>query len=107
MVDLAPGYGPLMGLYTGLKAANGSVFAVGSDMPFLNDALIRHMIEMAPGWDAVVPRPGGLYEPLHAIYSPACLPVMEKMIKENKRKINGCYCAFKSSGYQRQGDREI
>jgi molybdopterin-guanine dinucleotide biosynthesis protein A len=85
--DPLPGYGSLMGIYAGLNYAEDSVFAVACDMPFINTGLIRYMIEHAPGWDVVVPNPGGLYEPLHAIYTPACIPFMEEMIQGQEHRI--------------------
>ncbi len=89
--DIEQGYGSLMGVYTGLKHAGESAFVVACDMPFLQEGLIRHMVEKAPGHDVVVPRPGGLYEPLHAIYSPACLPFMEQAIERKERRITSFY----------------
>jgi len=91
ITDPIPGYGSLMGLYAGLKHAKDSVFAVACDMPFINTALIQYMIENASGWDMVVPKPGGLYEPLHAIYAPACIPFMEEMIERDEHRIIGFY----------------
>jgi molybdopterin-guanine dinucleotide biosynthesis protein A len=37
------------------------------------------MLETAPGYDAVVPRTKeSLFEPLHAVYARACLPVIKR-----------------------------
>ena len=67
------GRGPLAGLHAGLSAANTDfVIAVGCDMPFLNALLLSKLADIAlePAFDrdAVLPRIGGLLQPLHAIY---------------------------------------
>jgi molybdopterin-guanine dinucleotide biosynthesis protein A len=55
--DEQPGYGPLMGLYSGLKAVrHEAVLLVACDMPFLNPALLARLVELLPGYDLVIPR---------------------------------------------------
>jgi molybdopterin-guanine dinucleotide biosynthesis protein A len=85
--DAYPGQGSIVGLTTGLRAAGESVLALAVDMPFLNLALIRRLISLAPGWDAVIPRSRGWFEPLHAVYAPACLPVFEELIRAGQYQI--------------------
>lgn len=75
LVDIYPDKGPLGGMYTGLMA---SPFlhnvVVACDMPFLNIELVRYMVELSRDFDACVPRLSmGRLEPLHAVYSKACL----------------------------------
>lgn len=70
--DALPGLGPLGGLATSLDAIDtGWLFLVACDMPFIQPALIRHIVALAlatPEAEAVALRaPGGL-EPLHAAY---------------------------------------
>jgi molybdenum cofactor guanylyltransferase len=74
--DETPGIGPLGGLSTALAHASSQhIFLMGSDMPFVEPALVRAMARYAeryPGADVVALRtPRGL-EPLHAIYAQAC-----------------------------------
>jgi molybdopterin-guanine dinucleotide biosynthesis protein A len=90
MVDLYPGKGPLVGIYTGLLAAESShSLAVACDMPFLNIELLRYMIELAPGFDAVVPRlKEGKVEPLHAIYSKSCLGSMKTLLEHDQLEVS-------------------
>jgi molybdopterin-guanine dinucleotide biosynthesis protein A len=72
--DIYPGKGPLGGIYTGLKfTGSGYSLVVACDMPFLNQGLLRYMVELSPGFDLVVPRLGELVEPLHGVYAKACL----------------------------------
>jgi len=56
-------------------------------MPFLNRELLRHLIKESSNVDAVIPRLGGQPEPLHALYSKACLAPMERMLRAGQLKI--------------------
>ena len=74
VTDIYSGKGPLGGIYTGLTASDSFYnLVVACDMPFLNQALLRYMIELSANFDLVVPRLGNTVEPLHAIYSKDCL----------------------------------
>lgn len=91
--DLVPGYSALGGLYTGLKVCRHPYgFFVACDMPFLNEKILAHMIDLVSGeHDIVIPRIGGLFEPLHAIYSVTCVPYVEKLMKTGDLKIVNLY----------------
>ena len=87
--DIYPGKGPLGGIYTGLATSTSFYnLIVASDMPFLNQALLRHMIQLSANFDLVVPRVGNLAEPLHAVYTKDCLAPIEHMIKQGELKIH-------------------
>ena len=89
VVDLYPGKGSLGGIYTGLvHSTSFHNLVVACDMPFLNQGLLRYMINQSPDFDAVVPRIGDLKEPLHAVYTKDCLFQMEKMFREGNLKIS-------------------
>jgi molybdopterin-guanine dinucleotide biosynthesis protein A len=82
--DLYPGKGPLGGIYTGLLASKAFYsLVVACDMPFLNIELLRHMIKLSPGFDAVVPRVKRI-QPLHAVYSKSCLNDMKARLEDNQ-----------------------
>lgn len=86
--DQRPGVGSLMGIYSGLKAArHGRALVVACDMPFLNLALLRYLLDCGPACDVVIPRLGEWLEPLHAIYDKACLPAMEQVLAQGRRQI--------------------
>lgn len=84
LIDLIPGRGPLVGLYTGLTAIRSPYgFVVACDMPFLNPKLIELMkktinLEV----DVLVPKVKGRLNPLHAIYSRNCVPVIKAKIEQ-------------------------
>jgi molybdopterin-guanine dinucleotide biosynthesis protein A len=86
--DLYPDKGALGGIYTGLVYSGHSRnMVVACDMPFLNGELLRYMIDLAAGFDIVIPRVGELTEPLHAVYSNRCVGPMEKQMKEGDLRI--------------------
>jgi len=79
--DLIPGLGPIGGIYTGLKNIHDEAgFFIACDMPFINENLIRHIVAVRDDFDAVVPKIDWRMEPLHALYTKRCLPVIEELI---------------------------
>jgi molybdopterin-guanine dinucleotide biosynthesis protein A len=92
VVDLYPGKGSLIGIYTGLMhSTNFLNLAVACDMPFLNLNLLRYMVEVAPGFDVVIPKTGDQLEPLHAVYSKNCAGPMKNQIEQGNLKITGFF----------------
>jgi molybdopterin-guanine dinucleotide biosynthesis protein A len=86
--DILPGKGSLGGIYTGLvKSRSFYNLVIASDMPFLNQSLLRYMIEVSDGFDFVLPRINSFFEPLHAVYSKNCIAPMESLIKRDRRVI--------------------
>jgi molybdopterin-guanine dinucleotide biosynthesis protein A len=80
---------PLTGIYTGLCCSRSKAnIVVTCDMPFLNTALLDHMVKLSPAYDAIVPRwPNMQKEPLHAVYSLSCLQTMKKHLETNRFSI--------------------
>ncbi|NIS29235.1 MAG: NTP transferase domain-containing protein, partial [Actinobacteria bacterium] len=68
--DPEPDQGPMVGIRTGLAAADAEYAAVvACDMPFVEPALLEHLFERADGRDAAVPRVGdGWYQTTQAVY---------------------------------------
>jgi len=86
--DPEPGAGALHGLRTALEAARGqTVLVLACDMPFVSRPLLEHMLQLAEAADLVVPRRGGEYEPLHAVYSKGCLPALEAALQRGQRRM--------------------
>jgi molybdopterin-guanine dinucleotide biosynthesis protein A len=92
--DRYPGAGPLAGLHAGLTAARCELLlAVAGDMPFINPALMRHLVALMPGFDAVVPelphpRSGEpVREPLHALYRRSCLEAVAARLAAGERPM--------------------
>ncbi len=83
---------PLRGIHAGLSFSELPYqFVVACDMPFLNLELIHYMSGFAAEYDAVVPRIGKYYQPLHAFYSRSCLGVIEKQLKMEHFKVTDFY----------------
>jgi len=92
VTDIYPNKGPLGGIYSGLMAAPCFYsLVVGCDMPLLNVALLRHIMELSPGFDVVIPRVNDNVEPLHAVYSKNCLATIEAALKRNRLQIQGFF----------------
>ena len=89
VLDRYPGGGSLGGIFSGLEATSQEWgVVVACDMPFLNLDLIRRMLELREGADAVVPMLKGRLEPTHAVYSKVCWPFMEQLLRTNDLKIS-------------------
>lgn len=95
--DRREGLGPLEGLAVGLAEASEEwAFAVGCDMPWINEAVVRSMAErLSPDVDVVCCRIGGYLEPLHAFYSRRCLAEVERALEEGKRRLRSFYDAVR------------
>jgi molybdopterin-guanine dinucleotide biosynthesis protein A len=86
--DIFPGKGSLGGIYTGLVTSDSFYnLVIASDMPFLNQPLLRYMIEVSDGFDFVLPRFNNMFEPLHAVYSKNCVAPIEFILKQGRKVI--------------------
>ena len=88
--DYDPPCGPLGGIAVGLQAVRHPLaVVVACDMPFLNVMLLRWLIDLAPGYDAVVPQTGEEFEPLHAVYRRECHgPIVQRLERGERRVIS-------------------
>lgn len=80
--------GPLGGVLTGLtilEAELGLFLAV--DLPLVPVELLRHLITLAEGHDAVVPISPGGPEPLCAVYARACAEPIRARIDRGELKM--------------------
>lgn len=90
--DQFVGEGSLAGIHAALSNAKTDyIFVTACDMPDLSSALIRQLCTLAGNHDIVVPSSMTGLEPLQALYKKSCLPVIERMLKEEKRKILWLY----------------
>ncbi len=87
--DEEPGQGPLMGLYSGLRAAPGDLaLAIAVDMPFLSPDILGLLLSLASDVDVVIPRAFGRLHPLCAVYRRAtCLPAIETALRQGQRRL--------------------
>jgi molybdopterin-guanine dinucleotide biosynthesis protein A len=86
--DVLTGRGAPGGLHAALSAAGTEwVFAAACDMPFLDERAIRFLAERRAGAPAVLVRVAGRLEPLHAFWSRACLPPLERLLAEGEPSL--------------------
>jgi molybdopterin-guanine dinucleotide biosynthesis protein A len=86
--DDVPGVGPLGGIYSGLRAMRHERgLFVACDMPLLNLPFLRYMILLSADFDVVIPSIGDQTEPLHAIYSKACIAPIEALLQRNELRV--------------------
>jgi molybdopterin-guanine dinucleotide biosynthesis protein A len=86
--DKYPTGGALGGIATGVgAAAHDTVLVAACDMPFLSAEMWRAILAHRGEADVVIPRVGGEYETLHALYTKACVPQMARAIAENRLRV--------------------
>ena len=80
--------GPLGGIYTGLvaMAGQGTGLFLGVDLPFVSVELLRRLLELSAGHDAVVPLSARGPEPLCAVYGPACRDAIRRRLEAGQLK---------------------
>jgi molybdopterin-guanine dinucleotide biosynthesis protein A len=87
--DAYPDKGPLVGIYSGLTASTSPYnLVVACDMPFLNRELLSYLLKARASYDVVLPRLDNMVEPLHAVYSRACLTTIEEMFRQGKYGVH-------------------
>ena len=90
-LPLHQGQGPLAGLEAALNAIETPyAFVVACDMPFVLPDLVRAMVDLTiadPSHDVLVLRTSQGIEPLHAVYSRACLPVVTRQLDAGERSL--------------------
>ncbi|WP_298038471.1 formate dehydrogenase accessory sulfurtransferase FdhD [uncultured Desulfuromonas sp.] len=86
--DIYYAQGSLAGIHSGLcHARSDKVFVAACDMPFLNPEVVRSLCERAGHDDVVIPVHGEGAEPLHALYSKACIAPMKEALDLGKKRI--------------------
>ena len=79
--------GPLEGLRAGLKALPmdvESAYVTSCDVPLLEPAFVREMLDFASGYDIAVMEIDGFPHPLSAVYRRSVLPHVEDLLAANQ-----------------------
>jgi len=88
--DAIAGKGAPGGLHAALQAARtGWIFTSGCDMPYLDAKAIGHLAALRGEAPAAAVVWKGRLEPLHAFWSRGCLPVVERMLREDDPSMWG------------------
>jgi molybdopterin-guanine dinucleotide biosynthesis protein A len=85
--DEEKGRGPLEGLAAGLAALRGHVDAAylsSCDVPFLQPAFVRRLIDLLGAHDICVPKVGEYHHPLAAIYRLSVAGTVAQLLAENR-----------------------
>jgi molybdopterin-guanine dinucleotide biosynthesis protein A len=89
-LDRVPGSGPLAGVAAALEAARGRAgLFLAVDLPFVPVPLLSRLVELADGFDAVVPVSPRGPEPLCAVYGPGCLPTIRARMALGDLRMTG------------------
>jgi molybdenum cofactor guanylyltransferase len=79
--------GPLAGLAAGFRALAGRIdaaYATGCDVPLLEPAFVAQLFEMLADFDVAVPFDGQHHHPLAAVYRPAVMPHIERLLAADR-----------------------
>jgi len=85
--DEEKGRGPLQGLAAGLAALTGhaeAAFASSCDVPFLQPAFVRRMIELLGDHNICVPYVDGFHHPLAAVYRVEVAQSVKRLLVEDR-----------------------
>lgn len=85
VTDIDPSRCALAGLHAGLfYASTPYIYITACDTPFITSSIIEYMInQIEPGYDVILPRTDDGLEPLSAVYSKECLPLIEEKLNDN------------------------
>jgi len=84
--------GPVGGIYYGLQAARSEVcFVTSCDAPFLNLALITHLVSQIADCDVVVPYWQDRLQPLHAVYRRSVAPLLRAQLEHGELRPISLY----------------
>jgi molybdopterin-guanine dinucleotide biosynthesis protein A len=85
--DEEPERGPLQGLAAGLEALRGradAAYLSSCDVPLLQPAFVRRMVESLGGHDIAVPEVGGFRHPLAAVYRVEVAAIAARLLAEGR-----------------------
>jgi molybdopterin-guanine dinucleotide biosynthesis protein A len=101
--DRILGQGPLSGIHAGLLAASGTLnFVVACDLPFISRGVLGLFHEEARAnddctdWDICVAESPRGPEPLLGVYARACVPVIERLLARDKRRVVALHGAMRT-----------
>ena len=86
LVHDAVGYqGPVGGICYGLQAAQREIcFVTSCDAPFLQPALLTHLVARSPDYDVVVPFWQDRLQPLLAVYRRSVVPLLQGQLERGE-----------------------
>jgi molybdopterin-guanine dinucleotide biosynthesis protein A len=94
--DIYPGRGPLGGIHTALSSSQTEFnLILAVDTPFLRPEFLHYLVAQARAGDALVtlPRAGGGWQPLCAVYRRAFLPLAQEALAAGRNRIDPLFAA--------------
>jgi molybdopterin-guanine dinucleotide biosynthesis protein A len=80
--------GAFGGIATAVWAAEGEVVCIAAcDMPFPSADVYRLLLGLVEGHDVAIPKIGGEYETMHAVYRKSCLSAMEAALARGEMRV--------------------
>ncbi len=85
VTDIIPSKCALAGLHAGLfYASYPYAYVTACDTPFVKRSIIEYIVgSIRPGYEVIIPRTDDGLETLSAVYSKACIPLIEKSLEKN------------------------
>ncbi len=88
--DTHPDAGPLGGLCAALRSADAeTVLLLACDLPFVSAPLMKLLLSTEPLTPVVIPRSGGIVQPLCGRYAAHCGPSLQAYLDSGERKVMG------------------
>jgi molybdopterin-guanine dinucleotide biosynthesis protein A len=89
IVDLEPGCGPIMGIYSSLlRSSHERTVVVACDTPYVDVAFLTSLARRMDGCDAVIPIDArGVLQPTFAAYGRSMLPYLGRTIAAGRLSI--------------------
>ncbi|MBL4594577.1 MAG: molybdenum cofactor guanylyltransferase [Flavobacteriales bacterium] len=86
--DLIKNKGPLAGIYTGLTHSNTEKNLVLScDVPFVNEAILKLLIDSCEGVDVVIPKKDNRTHQLIGVYDKSCTEIFKSELEDDQLKL--------------------
>jgi molybdopterin-guanine dinucleotide biosynthesis protein A len=106
--DVMPGKFSLGGLYSGLLQSPAQAnFVCACDMPLILPPLVAKLFERLEDFDVVVPRRDGQVEPLCAVYTKVCLPVIHARLLAGDLRMSGWLESVRTRFVEKDELREL
>jgi len=104
--DVFSDRGPLGGIHAGLLASPTELnFFLAVDTPFLSEEFLRYLVNQAvdaPLATVVVPRSGGCWQPLCAIYRREFVSAAESALRAGRNKIDRLFAEVRTRAIEQQ-----
>jgi molybdenum cofactor guanylyltransferase len=100
--------GPVSGIYHGLKASTREIcFVTSCDAPFLNLALVSHLLSQISEFDVVVPFWQERFQPLHAVYRTSVAPFLKDQLERGELRPIFLYAKVRTRKIHEDEIREL